>query len=145
MTNTEALAILEHQKEFNRLAEDWGRSTRSRYLMELRQLPFSERVMWATRGSKDILRGRVQLRLKRQYGNVYRVSWPFARHGIFQELGVGRGRRKGSGKEKPMPWIVPTLDAMTPELADAMQDASITSLGKVIRIKVNGLFEFELK
>jgi hypothetical protein len=52
---------------------------------------------------------------------------------------------KGSGKEKQMPWIVKTLDAQVPLLADALKREDIKTLGLVIKIKINGLFEIEIK
>ncbi len=139
------LLMLQHQQRFNEAAMQWGRMAKTQFLYQLCALPFKDRVMWAGRDSKDILRDRVSIGFKKFYGDVVRVKWPFTRHGIFQEHGVGRGRKKGSGKEKPMPWIVKTLDAQVPMLADALQREDIKTLGLVIQIKINGLFEIELK
>lgn len=139
------LLMLQHQQRFNEAAMKWGRMTKTQFLYQLRSLPFKDRVMWAQRNSKDILRDKVSIGFKKLYGDVVRVKWPFARHGIFQEHGVGRGRKKGSGKEKPMPWIVKTLDAQVPLLADALQREDIKTLGLVIQIKINGLFDITLK
>jgi hypothetical protein len=129
------------QEEFNAVIKIWGRDTRTTYLRKLRELPFKTRV--ALR--QEILRGRVGIGFKRISGNIVRVRWGFARHGIFQEHGVGRGRSKGSGREKPMPWLKPTLDAQVPILADNLQNQAVKSLGLVIQIRVNGLFEAELR
>lgn len=133
------------QQQFNRTIEDWGKQTRSRFLLEIRKLPFQQRIMWRGRDSEDILRGRVNMRTQKQFGDIVRVRFPFTRHGIMQEHGVGRGRKKDSGLEKPMPWINPSLDATTPLLADALQSDVLRELGNVIQIKVNGIFEIELK
>lgn len=133
------------QGRFNDTIESWGKTTKARFLMQIRSLPFKERVMWEGRGSQEILRGRVAMRLQKQYGDVVRVRFPFTRHGIMQEHGVGKGRGKGSGKEKPMPWIKPAFDAMTPILADELKSDAMKELGNVIHIKVNGIFEIELK
>jgi hypothetical protein len=130
-----------HQQEFNAVIRTWGRGTRTTYLRKLRELPFKTRVELR----KEILRGRVGIGFKRVAGDIVRVRWGFVRHGIFQEHGVGRGRKKGSGKEKPMPWIKPTLDAQVPILADSLQAQTVKTLGLVIQIKVNGIFEAELK
>ncbi len=135
----------EHQQRFNQAAIEWGRMTKTQFLYQLRSLPFKERLIWKKRDSKDILRGRVSIGFKKFYGDIVRVKWPFARHGIFQEHGVGRGRKKGSGKEKPMPWIAKTLAAQTPLLAEKLKEEAIQSLGLVIQIKVNGIFELKLK
>ena len=142
---SEFYSRLEHQQRFNEAATQWGRMTKTQFLYQLRSLPFKQRVMWRGRNSKDVLRDKVSIGFKKIYGDVVRIKWPFARHGIFQEHGVGKGRKKGSGKEKPMPWIVKTLDAQVPMLADALQREDIKTLGLVINIKINGLFEISLK
>lgn len=133
------------QERFNETIEDWGKQTRQRFLMQIRSLPFHERVMWRGRNTSEILRVKVNMRLQKQFGDVVRVRFPFTRHGIMQEHGVGRSRKKGSGKEKPMPWIKPAFDAMVPILADEMKRDALQELGTVIHIKVNGIFEIELK
>jgi hypothetical protein len=141
----EAVNIVQnHQDRFNRVITDWGRQSRRQFLLNIRQLPFRERVMWENRNPDDILRGRVGVRFNKFYGDIVRVGWPFTKHGIMQEHGVGRGRKKNSDKAKPMPWIVKTLDAEIPQLADALQDENIKSLGMVVKIKINGLYEIEL-
>lgn len=129
--------------ELNDIIANWGRQSKNRFLYNIQRLPFRKRLVF----KKEIkhLRDGTSLRLVRSNGDIVRVAWRFTRHGIFQEHGVGRNRRKGSGKEKPMPWLVPTLDAMTPLLADELQDESIKQLGLVIDIKVNGLFDITLK
>jgi hypothetical protein len=132
--------LFDYQRRFNDEVAKWGKETRNAYLMRLRALPFKDRV----NAEGDILRGRVQLKYTKQFGDIVRVTWPFARHGIFQEHGVGRGRKKGSGKEKPMPWIAKTLETQTPILADVLNDEAIKALGLIIHIKVNGIFEIKL-
>ena len=133
------------QQQFNATIEDWGKQTRARFLSQIRQLPFQQRVMWRGRTSEEILRGRVNMRTQRQFGDIVRVRFPFTRHGIMQEHGVGKGRKKGSGKENPMPWIEPTFNAMVPILADDLKTDAMRELGSVIQIKVNGIFEVTLK
>ena len=133
------------QARFNRTIDDWGKLTKARFLMQIRALPFKQRVMWQGRSDAAILRGRVAMRLQKRFGDVVRVRFPFTQHGIFQEHGVGKGRRKGSGLERPMPWIKPGFDAMVPILADNMKSDALDALGQVIVIKVNGIFEMELK
>jgi hypothetical protein len=137
--------MLQHQQCFNEAAIQWGRTTTTQFLYQLRVLPFKERVMWAGRDREDILRDKVSIGFKKIYGDVVRIKWTFARHGIFQERGVGRGHKKGSDKEKPMPWIVKTLDAQVSMLANTSQEEDTKRLGLVIRTKVNGLFNIELK
>lgn len=137
--------FLIHQAKANRIIDEWGKSSRSRFLLQIRQLPFKQRVMWQGRDKSDILRGRVFLKFRYAFGDIIRVSFPFSKHGIFQELGVGRFRKKGSSKEKPMPWIEPTFNHQVPILADLLADEAIKTIGIAIKIKVNGIFEAEIK
>lgn len=133
--------LFKYQTKANSVIEDWGRQSKSRFLVQLSALPFKERI----KARSEILRGRVQLKFRRQYGDIVRVTFPFARHGIFQEHGVGSGRKKGSGKEKPMPWIEPTFNAQVPILADLIKDEAIKGYFSVIQIKVNGIFDVEIR
>ena len=87
----------EHQARFNDAIIEWGKLTKRQFLFNIRQLPFEQRRMWKTRNSADILRGKVGIKSVKQFGDVVRVKWPFTKHGIMQEHGVGRGRKKGSG------------------------------------------------
>lgn len=132
-------------KGFNEAVEKWGRNTRSAFLMRLRQLPFKRRKMWKTRKGTEILRERVGMRTKKNYGDIYRVVFPFTRHGIFQEHGVGRGRPIRSNRVKPRPWIEPTFKLTVPTLADVLQDEAIAQLGLQMKIKVNGIFEWHME
>jgi hypothetical protein len=141
MDNQDALAMLDYQREFNKAATNWGRSTRSRFLMELRNQNFAPRQV---KDNEQILRLGTGMKARKQQGDVVRLTFPFARHGIFQEIGVGRGRRKGSGKEVSKPWIEPTFNATMPMLAEQLAQPGIRALGKIIQIKVNGIFEISL-
>lgn len=143
MDTTDSFILDNAQNAFNQIAKDWGAMSKNRFLFQLQLLPFKERAI--ARKGMEKLRGNVGIKFKQRYGDVVRVIWPFTRHGIFQEHGVGRYRKKGSGKEKPMPWIVPTLDATIPLLADELQKQGLKTLGLVINIKVNGLFDIELQ
>lgn len=132
-----------YDRKLNEIVQEWGRGTRIHFLRRLRFLPFKERVM-AYRQIGQLLRGNIALKYQRQSGNIVRVSFPFTRHGIFQEHGVGRGRKKGSSKVKPMPWIEPTLKTQMPLLRDAVYRENMQHLGLIIKIKVNGIFEMSI-
>ena len=136
----------ELKEKLNESVRNWGQMTKTQYLFFIHQLPFAERRMWKKRDPKDILRGSrtVKAGFKLYYGDIVRVRWNFSRHGIFQEHGVGRGRKRGSGKEKPMPWIEKTLNQQVPLLADSLTEDIKRVLGTTIKIKVNGIFEMEI-
>jgi hypothetical protein len=136
--------LLHHQQRFNVIINAWGKTSKAEFLRKIRTLPFKERKMWAGRTGQEILRGKVSIKFKKSGGDVVRVIWPFTRHGIFQERGVGRGRKIGSGKEKPMQWIKPVLESQSKILANDLADEAFRSLGNVIRINVNGIFSIEI-
>lgn len=55
-------------------------------------------------------------------GLPQRIAWGFAKHGVFREKGVGKGRGIKSGKTNPAPWFNPTMQVQVEKLADIVND-----------------------
>lgn len=51
---------------------------------------------------------------------IRRIGFSMAKHGVYQEKGVGKGRGINSGKTKPKPWFNPAVKNNIQELADTL-------------------------
>jgi len=78
-------------------------------------------------------------RVKAQFGLPYRVDFPFVRHGIFLEHGVGKNRPKGSGKERPRPWLKPVLEPAIEHLAEVLAEAGADAVLGQIKFVIPGI------
>jgi hypothetical protein len=81
---------------------------------------------------------------KEFYGSINRISFKFARHGIFLEHGVGKGRKKGSGKETPKPWIEPVMQVEIPKLADILANQTAERVSGQLRFLVPGVVDMRV-
>lgn len=78
--------------------------------------------------------------LRRSGLEVEKVSFSFARHGIFLEIGVGKNRRKGSGNEAPKQWIVTILPRQIEELGYILGDAYADVVAGEIAVDIPGVY-----
>ncbi len=77
--------------------------------------------------------------LKKDFGQVTRINFRFARHGIFLEHGVGKGRRVRSANARPKPWLAPILDPAIDELADLIAKNYLDIAEGEIKFQVPGV------
>lgn len=78
--------------------------------------------------------------IKRRGLVVDRVSISWARHGIFIDVGVGKNRRKGSGKESPQPWIASSMKNAVQELGDLLASEYADIAAGELRINIPGIY-----
>lgn len=71
----------------------------------------------------------------KKFGTIERISYRFNRYLVFVHKGVGKGRKIGSGKERPKPWLNPVLDAEVPKLADIVAGFKADQAVNSIQIK----------
>lgn len=83
--------------------------------------------------------------LRKDAGQVSRINFKLARHGIFYERGVGKGRKVNASNTRPHPFIKPTLDPAIDLLAEiiASEYADIT-VGE-IKFVVPGIISRRIK
>ena len=82
-----------------------------------------------------------------EYGEIFRLGFSFARHGIFVHKGVGRGYVMSSGtviktaktqgfNRKPKPWFNPVVESFIPELEKIIFDYTDTAIINSSRIYI---------
>jgi len=86
-------------------------------------------------------------RLRKKEGELENVAFSFARHGIFLEHGVGRGRKKGSASasKHKQPWLEPLLPSRIEALASILAEKYADIAAEELRIIIPGVFESKVK
>lgn len=79
--------------------------------------------------------------VRKRGGEIEGISFGFARHGIYWEHGVGRGRSKGSAQasKNKHPWLALVLPHITTELADYLAEYYADIAVNELRISVPGI------
>ncbi|MFZ4523495.1 MAG: hypothetical protein ACOYNC_17460 [Bacteroidales bacterium] len=116
-------------EEFNEQIKAWSEKVKSALGPSIRSNSIS--------GSK--LSRSIRSTYKYEYGEIYRLGFSFARHGIFIHKGVGRGYGMQGGtvvktsksvgfNRRPKPWFNPVIDAFIPELGAIIKAYSDTAI-----------------
>jgi hypothetical protein len=90
------------------------------------------RVSMLTSKGKGVLAKSLSVRVKRSYGEITSMSFPFARHGVFVEKGVGRGYTVGSGNSVTRTAKGKVLRARVPKDWQAPIDENMNSISKLV-------------
>ena len=136
-------------EEFNRSVTQWGFRTRSLLKSSITSL--------SMKGKGDLVRS-LQMKTKKDFGEVDRIIFNFQRHGVFFHKGVGRGYiiisgrvirgwRKDSSKHgsntlknsiqstsfkpvmrHPKAWFTPVFEQEVPKLADIITKIKADSI-----------------
>jgi len=78
--------------------------------------------------------------VRRRGLEVEAVSISFARQGIYLEIGVGKNRKKGSGKESPKPWINVIIPSAVEELATVLSEEYADLAAGELKINIPGVY-----
>lgn len=100
----------------------WGKLTRKNLLFRLAALGLKDRARLAQSKDPKLYKS-LKSHARRRNGELEKVGFSFARHGIFLEHGVGKGRPVGSSNAKlaAKPWLKPTLEPGIEALADILE------------------------
>ncbi|TRZ50983.1 hypothetical protein D4S03_05830 [bacterium] len=122
-------------EEFNSKIKSWGSRVKA-------ALPPSI----SSQGIEGIQLSRsIKNRYKFDYGEISRIGYAFARHGVFVHKGVGRGYRaqgdtvvktaKTQGfNRKPKPWFNPVIESFIPELEQIIKEYADSAVLNTVRI-----------
>lgn len=110
--------------------KSFSRLTRQQLLFQLASYGLRDRLKVArdvskirrgSSGREEYLYKSLKARVNQKNGNLEGIRFSFARHGIFFEHGVGRGRGIGSGNTTPHPWLSVVLPKAIEELSDLLE------------------------
>lgn len=118
----------------------WSNVTRNKLLFRLASLGLRDRVRLQ---GEVALRKSLKTSLKVTDLEVERVSFIFARHGIFLEHGVGKGRPKGSASARRFakPWLRPVLEPELETLAELLADEYGDIIAAELVIRIPGIID----
>jgi hypothetical protein len=141
----------------NENIRSWGKLTRNTMEYRLAALGINERgsARKEIRSFKNksgeayelreaTLRQSLRVKYGEFYGDINRIAFRFSRHGIFLERGVGKGRKKGSGKEQPRKWIEPTIAVEVEKLADIVANRDADRVVGQLRFLVPGVIDLRV-
>lgn len=148
-------------EQLNKLARDWGRMTRDQLLRKLLSLGLHNRRKLAKQVSRvnyrkgvtkttvvkePFLTASLGYSIKRFRGEVDYIGFRFARHGIFLEHGVGRGRPVGSAKAEANRkiWLQAILPDRIEELADQLADYYGDTAVNQLRFLIPGIIDINV-
>ncbi len=132
-------------KGLNREVKKWSRQSRS--MMEERVRRLTNKNKHTFLKIKGIRKGKsstfhsgkltdsIQQKTRSRFNVIERIIFPFAKHGIFLDLGVSRGHKKSNPRKK-IDWyrfvFEKRLDMLADVVADKYADASVKAFGENI-------------
>ncbi len=83
--------------------------------------------------------------VKKEFGQVNRINFRFAKQGIYLEHGVGKGRPVRSSSARPKPWLAPVLDPAIDQLADLIAENYLDIAAGEIKFFIPGILSRNIK
>lgn len=116
----------------------WSLMTRQKLLYRLASLNLKETAR--LKGSIKLVKS-LRHKLRKRNGEIESIGFTFARHGIFLEHGVGKGRPIGSSKAAQYKklWLKPVLEPSVEDLADLLEKQYSDILAAEVKINIPGV------
>lgn len=83
--------------------------------------------------------------IKKEFGQVTRINFRFAKQGIYLEHGVGKNRRVRSSNAKPKPWLEPVLNPAIDQLADLIAENYLDIAAGEVKFFIPGIVDRRIK
>lgn len=124
--------------DFNQKVQAWSAKIKA-------QLPGS--ITSQGMGGKVLSRS-IRETFKYDHGEIFRLGFSFARHGVYVHKGVGRGYRMNGEvvvktarttegfNRKPKPWFNPVIESGMPELEQIVKEYTQTAIVNSTRIYI---------
>ena len=122
----------------------WNRATSKDLRFRVASMGLKDRVRLA--GAVK-LRNSIRGKVKARNLELERVSFTFARHGIFLEHGVGKGRPVNSAAANRMsrPWLKPGIEDAIESLADLLSNEYADLAADELKIIIPGVINTKIK
>ena len=138
--------MVSEEQEFNSEVRGWAKIQQKRLISRVVSLKLKDKVALKKslnhKANKDDYKPLVPslgFGLKREFGVVARINFRFAKHGIYFEHGVGRGRPVRSAKAKPHPFLAPIINSGIDELADIISNGIADMAVGEIKFNIPGI------
>jgi len=95
---------------------------------------------------EDYLYRSLRYRLLRKNLEIEGIAFSMARHGIFFDRGVGRGRKvnSSSAEKHKSPWIAPILEPSIEDLANILAEEYADIISAELKITVPGIINTKI-
>lgn len=125
-------------EEQNEIVSQWIPKVRRLLIASARQFPDGKEVSMVQRhGRKEKkLASSITSKTRKEYGEIYSVSFQFERHGVFVHKGVSRGHPVGN-ERTAFEWFNPVLEQNIPELANRIAAINANAAVNATRMKIN--------
>jgi len=129
--------IIDLEEQLNKEARKWAQATRKDLKRSVAGLGLKDRVRKA---DEEALLKSLGYGTRSRDGMIERIFFKFARHGIFLEVGAGRGRPVRSAKANMLkrPWIIPTLKPAQERLANRLATEYADIIEESIALNIYG-------
>lgn len=126
----------------------WSNLTKDKILRRLASLGLKDRAKLQKSGSikRETLYNSIRNSSKNKDGQLERITFSFARHGIFLEHGVGKNRPQGSASaaKAARKWITNVLPDEIEALADLLEESYGDIAAGTLVMRIPGIMDTKI-
>lgn len=144
MASNQDIRLGDRLEKLDKEIRAWSRVTRKDLLFRLASLNLEERIRL---DNEVALKKSLGYKLKKSRGEIEKVSFQFARHGIFLEHGVGKGRpvRSAQANALKKPWLSVVLPDAIDQLADILANEYADIAAADLRFLIPGIIDTTIR